>query len=598
MTHGTLVRCCSLLILGCSSLVARSADLYWDVNSGTAFGDGSKNWSQSATTSNNPNWSTSASGTVTTTNYNPSNSNKLSLQFGFGSLIEGNTTSAGTINVGNSTNPAANNPYAGVLIFNASGTTGYTIQNQPNNLGPTITLNSGSGAYAGYGIIVNANATGDTRFVANTTSSATATLNLAMTASQTWQNNSPAYGLAVNVPVTGAFGLTTSGSGLISLGGNNTFSGGLTVAAGTTRLTAATAASSGSVSVAAGASLDVRAAITKSVSGSGSLSIGPGGTLTAATIPGGGLALVGDVGTLATLTNTASGTTTLGSLTLGGNATISTGVASPFLASGAVTISGVDNLLSLSGVAAAGNTYTLLQGSSLANTGAISVTGAAVGSQTIALGNSVTVGRTTYSFTSTANALQLVTTGSQVTLTWTGAVDNTWDYTTTNWTAGSGNTYFGSGDNARITSAAAITVRPEGVVADALTVSNASGTASLTGGSVIATSLVKSGAGGFAFDDALTVGSVTLSGGSTTVGGTGSLSATTLVNNAALVIASSGSQTFAAAISGTGSLGYTGGSTLSLTGVSSYNGGLSIGAGSTLRIAVPASSAPARSPAP
>jgi hypothetical protein len=202
---------------------------------------------------------------------------------------------------------------------------------------------------------------------------------------------------------------------------------------------------------------------------------------------------------------------------MAGNATIAMAVAGTINSSGAVTLSGADNLLTLSGVAAAGNTYTLLQGSSLANTGAVSVTGAAVGGQTIALGNSVTVGRTTYSFTSTADALKLVTTGSQVTLTWTGATDNIWDYSTNNWTTGSGNTYFGSGDNGRITSAAAITVRPEGVVADALTVSNASGTASLTGGSVTATSLVKSGAGAFSFDTALTGGNVTLSGGVTTV---------------------------------------------------------------------------------
>jgi hypothetical protein len=70
---------------------------------------------------------------------------------------------------------------------------------------------------------------------------------------------------------------------------------------------------------------------------------------------------------------------------------------------------------------------------------------------------------------------------------------------------------------------------------------------------VTATSLTKSAAGAFSFDNALTAGNVTLSGGVTTVSGTGSLTATSIANDAALVIASSGTQTLAA-MSGTGSL--------------------------------------------
>ena len=582
MSFHTLARCCSLM-LAMSTGLASAADYYWDINGTTANGDGGGTFRQSTSGTT---WSSSPSGTTATTFYLATGvGNNSSFQFGFGPAPD-NTTNAGTVTIGNSAS-TSNQPTIGALIFNASGTSGYTFQNAVGNanvMSVTIRASATNSIGSGTGILINSNVTGDTRFIRNPSNTAGAA-GIILGTSQTWTNNSTAYSLIVNTPITGAYALTTNGPGAIELGGTNSFTS-LNVSAGTVRVTSSGAIPAGGATVGAAGTLNVLAAVTNnSIVNSGTVSIGPGGNLTASSLGAGTLSIAGVSGTAATFTNgLSSGTLNLGPVGMAGSATIAMPVASMINSSGAVTLSGADNLFSLTGVAAAGNTYTLLQGASLANTGVVSVTGAAVGNLTIALGSSVTVGRTTYAFTSTANALNLVTTGSQVTLTWTGATDNTWDYTTNNWTAGSGSTYFGSGDNARITSAAAITVRPEGVVTDAFTVSNASGTVSLTGGSVTATSLVKSGAGAFSFDNALSGGNVTLSGGVTTVSGTGSLTATTIANNAALVIASSGSQTLAA-ISGTGSLAYTGGSTLSLTSASSYDGRLSIGAGSTLRVA-------------
>ena len=582
MSFHTLARCCSLM-LAMSTGLASAADYYWDINGTTANGDGGGTFRQSTSGTT---WSSSPSGTTATTFYLATGvGNNSSFQFGFGPAPD-NTTNAGTVTIGNSAS-TSNQPTIGALIFNASGTSGYTFQNAVGNanvMSVTIRASATNSIGSGTGILINSNVTGDTRFIRNPSNTAGAA-GIILGTNQTWTNNSTAYSLIVNTPITGAYALTTNGPGAIELGGTNSFTS-LNVSAGTVRVTSSGAIPAGGATVGAAGTLNVLAAVTNnSIVNSGTVSIGPGGNLTASSLGAGTLSIAGVSGTTATFTNgLSSGTLNLGPVGMAGSATIAMPVASMINSSGAVTLSGADNLFSLTGVAAAGNTYTLLQGASLANTGVVSVTGAAVGNLTIALGSSVTVGRTTYAFTSTANALNLVTTGSQVTLTWTGATDNTWDYTTNNWTAGSGSTYFGSGDNARITSAAAITVRPEGVVTDAFTVSNASGTASLTGGSVTATSLVKSGAGAFSFDNALSGGNVTLSGGVTTVSGTGSLTATTIANNAALVIASSGAQTLAA-ISGTGSLAYTGGSTLSLTSASSYDGRLSIGAGSTLRVA-------------
>jgi len=576
---------------------AGAADLYWDINGATLYGDGSQGWTESNTASNNAFWSTSSSGTVATTNFPDSGDpqKNKSVQFGFGTLAEGNTTNGGNVRVGNSTS-LSNRPAVGAMIFNASGTSGYTFwQNVGNANVVNIELyaTATNGIAAGTGIQVNGNATGDITFTkynlgtGGTGSNAAnvGTLGIALFGSQTWRNESTTYSLIMDGPVSGTHALTTAGPGVISLGVANSFGGGLTIASGTLRARNANALSTGAVTVNAGGTLDVRTAITKTIAGTGSVSVGPGGNLTSGSIGSNALLIAGEVGNGATFTNPVSGTLTVSSLAMAGNATIALATTGGMAASGSVTLTGLDNVLSLSGIAAVGTTYTLLQGSSLTNSGVVSLTGAAVAGQTILLGDSATVGRTTYSFASTPSALQLAVSGSQFTLRWTGAVDNVWDYSTNNWTTGSESTFFAGGDNGIIDTAATITIRPEGISADALTVSHSAGTASLAGGSLTASSLMKSNAGALSLGSGVTATGVTVDGGSIVIVDSGSLTASTVANNGSLVYATTGTQTLAAAVSGTGSIASTAGGTLALTGLSSFSGSLSTDATSTLQIA-------------
>ena len=561
---------------------AFATDFYWDRNGTTIYGDAGGSWQSTTGSTNNPNFSTSSSGTLTTAVWTTSYATR-SVQFGFGPA-PANTGTAGVVQIGNSSNPATGNVAVGTILVQASGTGGYTFRSPAANAGSTLTLNTGGADVpAGYGIIVNANATGTTQFTPTSTTSA---MKMVLGTSQKWRNSSTDFPLVVTAAVSGSAGLTTEGPGVIVLGTANTFIGGVTVSSGTLQVTHPTALSSGPTSVAAAGTLELRTAVAKDVSGAGSLAIGPGASLTSTSLPGGGLAIAGDALASGSFSTATSSPFSLSTVSLGGFATVSMPVSSGLLASGAVAIAGTGNQLLLSGVARSGTTYTLLQGSSLTNAGDITLGGAAVGNQTLVLGSSGTIGRTEYTFQSTPTALQLLVTGTQLTLTWTGAVDNVWDESTANWTAGSGATNFYAGDSAVIASAAAITVRPEGVVADGLTVGNASGAASLTGGGVAATTLTKSGAGGFEFDNAVTTTTMTVSSGSVTVTGAGTLAvSSTLATASRVAFAGTADQTIAATLSGTGTLAALGSGSVSLAGASpNWNGRFETAAGSTLAI--------------
>ena len=559
-----------------------ATDFYWDRNGTTIYGDAGGSWQSTTSPTNNPFWSTSSSGTVATVSWLSSYSSK-SVQFGFGPAPT-NTGTAGTVQIGNSSSPTTGNVGVGTMVFNASGTGGYILRSPINNPGSTLTLNTGGADVpAGYGIIVNANVTGTTQLVFTSTSSA---MKLVLGTSQKWQNNSTDFPLVVTAAVSGSAALTTEGPGVIVLGTSNTFTGGVTVSSGTLQVTHPTALSTGATTVAAAGTLSVRTTLAKDVSGAGSVVIGPGASLTSTSLPTGGLAIAGDAlasGSFSTVTATPF---SLSSVTLGGFASVSMPVSSGLLASGSAGIAGTGNQLLLSGVARAGNTYTLLQGSSLTNAGDITVGGAALGNQTLALGSSGTIGRTEYTFQSTPTALQLLVTGTQLTLTWTGSVDNVWNDSTENWTAGSGATTFFANDNAVIGTAAAISVRPEGVVADGLTVSNASGAASLAGGAVTANTLTKTGAGGLEIDNAVTASSMTVSSGSVAVTGAGSLAVSdSFINNARVAFAGSADQAVAAAMSGTGTLAALGSGSVAIAAASpNWNGRFETGVGSTMAI--------------
>jgi autotransporter-associated beta strand protein len=561
---------------------AFATDFYWDRNGTTIYGDAGGSWQSTTGSTNNPNFSTSSSGTLTTAVWTTSYATR-SVQFGFGPA-PANTGTAGVVQIGNSSNPASGNVAVGTILVQASGTGGYTFRSPAANAGSTLTLNTGGADVpAGYGIIVNANATGTTQFTPTSTTSA---MKMVLGTSQKWRNSSTDFPLVVTAAVSGSAALTTEGPGVIVLGTANTFIGGVTVSSGTLQVTHPTALSSGPTSVAAAGTLELRTAVAKDVSGAGSVAIGPGAALTSTSLPGGGLAIAGDALASGSFSTATGSPFSLSTVSLGGFATVSMPVSSGLLASGAVAIAGTGNQLLLSGVARSGTTYTLLQGSSLTNAGDITLGGAAVGNQTLVLGSSGTIGRTEYTFQSTPTALQLLVTGTQLTLTWTGAVDNVWDESTANWTAGSGATNFYAGDSAVIASAAAITVRPEGVVADGLTVGNASGAASLTGGGVAATTLTKSGAGSFEFDNAVTTTTMTVSSGSVTVTGAGTLAvSSTLATASRVAFAGTADQTIAATLSGTGTLAALGSGSVSLAGASpNWNGRFETAAGSTLAI--------------
>jgi autotransporter-associated beta strand protein len=560
----------------------RATDFYWDRNSTTIYGDAGGSWQSTTGSTNNPNFSTSSSGTLTTAIWTTSYGSK-SVTFGFGPA-PANTGAAGIVSIGNSTNPSSGNVSVGTIVMNASGTGGYTFRSPSGNAGSTLTINTGGADVpAGYGIIVSSSVTGTTSFAATSSSSV---MKMALGARQAWQNNSTAYPLVVGVPVSGTVALSTEGPGVIVLGTANTFTGGVTVSSGTLQVAHATALSTGPTTIAAAGMLDVRAAVAKPLSGAGSVTIGPAGGLTATSLPTGGFAIAGDAVTPATFTTTSATPFTISAATLGGYSTISMPATSGLLASGAVTIAGTDNQLILSGVASPGNTYTLLQGASLANTGAITLGGAAVGNQTLLLGTTGTIGRTEYTFQSTPTALQLVVTGSQYTLTWTGAVDNVWNESTANWTTGAGSTNFYAGDNAIINTAAAITVRPEGVVANQLTIGNASAATTLTGGTVSAIALTKSGAGDFGFDNAIVAETMTVTSGTVAVSGAGMLAVSgTLTNNTRVAFTGSADQAISAVLSGTGTLASLGSGSVTLAAASpAYTGRLETGAGSTLAI--------------
>jgi filamentous hemagglutinin len=189
------------------------------------------------------------------------------------------------------------------------------------------------------------------------------------------------------------------------------------------------------------------------------------------------------------------------------------------------------------------------------NSGSITLTGAAIGSQTLAPGDSTTIGRTTYNFNQTATALQLAVTGTTYDLFWNGGSSGAWDYTTANWQkdgAGS-NIVFVQGDKATLGTASTITVDSgtfgSSVQAASLTVNNSAGTVALSGSAISTTGTFgKSGAGSLTMSNAATfiagasvgAGSMTTSGSMTVTSGGLNVSGGSLAANGATTITAGG----------------------------------------------------------
>ena len=261
---------------------------------------------------------------------------------------------------------------------------------------------------------------------------------------------------------------------------------------------------------------------------SGASSYTGGTTITAGTLVAGSSSALGSGAVSLTGATLSATNLTSGALTFGGtgNLALANVVANSVTSTGAITINGAGNLLTVGGSSVAGNTYTLLSGTSISGTD-LSLTGTSVANQLILLGSNTTVGRTNYAFGSTSTALQLTVTGGAFNVTWNGG-DAAWNAIDANWQKNGvgANIAFFTGDHVTISTANSIAVDGAGVSTGTLLVNNASGSATLTGGSVTANgAFTKSGAGTLQLDNALTAtAGTTISAGTLALGATGSLS--------------------------------------------------------------------------
>ncbi|MEP9359555.1 autotransporter-associated beta strand repeat-containing protein [Sphingomonas sp. KR3-1] len=409
--------------------------------------------------------------------------------------------------------------------------------------------------------------------------------------------------------LSGTGQLSKTGTGVFTLGGTQSYSGGTSIDAGTLRLSGATVLGTGAVNVATGATLDLagNALSVSRLAGTGAVTLGTSGALTVAetaadgsfggVISGAGTLIKAGAGTL-TLTgaNTYTGGTRIdaGTLALTAANSISTTGAVDIASAGTLSIATAKTIGTLSGagsVTLGSNTLTVGSGNGsssflgvVSGTGALTKTG--TGTLTLAGANTYT-GLTTIS----GGTLVLAATGSLA-----GGVNITSATGVLDLTAGSktlaglrgvagaavqlGTSNLVIAGTATETWAGVIsgTGNVEKAGTNTLTVSGANsytGTTTISGGilragatNVIALSALNIAAGRFdlaSFDQTIAgltgAGTVTLGTATLTVGG----------NNV--------STTYDGVISGTGNLVKTGTGTLTLTAANTYSGYTRVDAG-------------------
>ena len=392
--------------------------------------------------------------------------------------------------------------------------------------------------------------------------------------------------------VTGPGALSMAGGGTLALNASNGYTGGTVITGGT---------------VAAG---------NANALGAGALSLGGGG---------GGSNAVLSVNVTGTVLNVGGDITLSGNtiIMLAGSGTNVNSVASL----GGISLSGANNTIVLSGVLNATTyTYNLLSGTSLSgvNAGSITLSNAVFGN--LAFGSTVISGTNSYTFTNNATSLELVMT-NLANFSWSAGAKGNWDTNgvSTNWVMnGSGDRVaFVASNNAIFTNATTGTVTNTGGVASGVTVANSTGTVALGGGTVTASTLVMNGSGALVVSNALNVaggftasagsssllfsnntigGGISLSGGARLIAGyNGSLGsgvlgiaggtfapaskATNLANPIVLgsgvdIITNAGSLTLGGAITGSGVLTKAGVGVLTLTGANTnYGGSFAVNAG-------------------
>ncbi|MFZ9201127.1 MAG: beta strand repeat-containing protein [Opitutales bacterium] len=269
----------------------------------------------------------------TNTNFKLSTDDSASALLAGDELLFNDTSSNRTVNLASGV-PALGkitvNTDLGYTISGSGALTGDTAQlvkegtgtltlGGANTFGGGVHLDGGTLAVASDGALGASN--GVVSLGAGTTLRATGSFTLAATRAVTLEGNATisadsAATLTYDGSIGGAYGLTKAGNGTLSLGGVNTYTGGTTVSAGTLQLTASNAlAASGALTVSNG-TLDI-GSTTQTV---GALTLSGGsvtstGTINASSVNVSGGTLAGTVTTLATAS--LSGGTVNGTLTAG-----------------------------------------------------------------------------------------------------------------------------------------------------------------------------------------------------------------------------------------------------------------------------------------
>jgi fibronectin-binding autotransporter adhesin len=371
----------------------------------------------------------------------------------------------------------------------------------------------------------------------------------------------------------GIVAVTKVGAGILTLTGANTFTGETNINAGTLAVTgaAATLPTTGVIKINSSASAAGRLSGTVPL---GHVTLGANTGTQSARIDPGATGAAGAIGTL-----------TLSSLAVNGGDLqfdLVTPGASDFIDVVGTASFTAPSTISPGPVGAAG-TYTLLN---------------AAGGLTLTVPptlNPPANTRSTFALdtASTPKTIKLIISGGPKTITWTGAINSTWDVVnTTNWTDGAVPEKFFTGDSvvfgngpANRTIDLAVPVVP-----GAVTVNNSppnpytiGGGGSIGGGA----SLSKAGDGLLILTtDNNYSGPTTISAGTVQVGAggsSGSLGTGTISNNGTLVFNRSNTLAVSASIEGVGELRQIGPGTLTLSGTNLYDGPTTVSAG-TLQI--------------
>ncbi len=268
--------------------------------------------------------------------------------------------------------------------------------------------------------------------------------------------------------ISGTGSLTQqSVGGTLDITGNNTYSGGTTITAGQVHVSQTNGLGTGSVTLTGSAANPVKLSF-----------LTPDSTLY------------------------------VGAFTLNGYAALDLQPNATLQSSGAVTLNSTDNFINIAGNTWNTGTNILVTGTSLSlGSGAsILLTGSTLNNTNVALGGTLAVGRTTYTFNSNSSSLYLITAGTHYDVLWTGAQNGQWNTSATNWqqtTMGTNPTgpdiAFVADDDVYFGAAAAagspINVEAGGVHTGGMYVTNASGTVAFQGGKISVDDITKTGAG-------------------------------------------------------------------------------------------------------